>query len=525
MNDTISITRIDFSSQLFKKCSKNVDYETYWPFKDEECIFDKKFSYNRRKVDSACINMEEDYKPSLIECQHDEKIIIYSTETSIIEYDADTQIKRPLVNLKNSTNSFDYDYNMKCLFWYDYLTKEIKKNCKNSKEEILLRGIQSVSDMRIDWINKKIYWIEIDNIAYSDYNGEAKRFLKSINKTDLLAIDSLNSIIYWNKFDEGKNTWFIMKSKINEKGLMDEEILVETITKINSLIFFNNILYFIIDKNISSVKLDSKSIETIYRATNNITGFAISEQRIYYKENDPLSDIQYRLKYDLSNLVTISHTRDNITKIIVYESNLEIPDKYNCLHPTNYNCLLMCLNSPELYSCSNTSGFYIEKKSNERVKIPELSCSPGQFKCLNDRCISSNSSCDNIDDCFDSTISISDKSSDETLCNIDSTDLESDATISHITNNSSFTDNNNNISTFSFKNIILTSSFAGIVALFTIFTIIYYTITRKRRFKFSPNYQNLNDLSSNCNQNYANLVTNSASNLLQELANEQEPIV
>lgn len=535
-NNTINFTKIDFNLLDYKKCT-SIDYENYWPFKDDECVFDKKFSYMRRKKDSACLSSELDYKPSVIDCHNDEKLLIYSTANSIIEYDTDRVKKRedPLVQFKNSTNlaiAFDYDYKMRCLFWYDYTTSEIKKICKNNQlETILFREIENVSDLRIDWINKKIYWITNNKIECSDYNGESRRFLKSINKSDLLAIDSSKSLIYWNELDEEKKSWFILKSKISEEGLMEEESLVETKIKINSLIIFNNMPHFMIDNTISCVDLNTKMIKTIYRPKNNISGFTINQGRIYYKETDELSHIKYAPKHKLESSITIPRTRDNITKIFIYESNLYVYDKYNCLNPTNYNCLFMCLNSPDLFSCSNNSSFYIENKATEIAKNNEIVCTFDQDKCLNDKCVSLKKFCDKVDDCLDYNISISGKSYDEANCTYEEINkvvtstiisllTDYDNTFSKDTLNvTGVNDLSNDKFSFSFKNIILTSSFGGIIALVMIITIVYYIITRKRRFKSSFNYQNLVSLPLGQKETYR--LTDSVSTLLQN----QEPFV
>jgi len=532
--NTINFTKIEFNFLDYKNCT-SIDYENYWPFKDDECVFDKKFSYMRRKMYSPCLSSELDYKPSVIDCRNEEKLLIYSTENSIIEYDTNGEKKRedPLVKFINSTDlaiAFDYDYKMRCLFWYDYTTSEIKKLCKNNQlETILLREIENVSDLRIDWINKKIYWIANNKIECSDYNGESRRFLKSINKTDLLAIDSSKSLIYWNEFNEDKKSWFIMKSKINEEGLEDEESIVETKIKIKSLIIFKNMPHFMIDNTI--VMLNTTTITTIYEPIHNILGFSINRGRIYYKETDESSNIKYAPQHDLKSSKTIPRTRDNITKFFIYESDLHVYDKYNCLNPTNYNCLLMCLNSPDLFSCSNNSSFYIENKATEIAKNTEIICTFGQDKCLNNKCVSSKKFCDKVDDCLDSNISISGKNSDEANCTYDEiNNLINSTIISILTdyeetfskdtlNVTGVNDSSNDEFSFSFKKIILTSSFGGIIALVMIITIVYYIITRKRRFKSSFNYQNLGSLPLGRKETYR--VTDSVSTLLQD----QEPFV
>ena len=480
-------------------------------------------------------------KPNIINFHDFDEILIYSTPTAIIEYNTVEEVKTTLVEFKKPTDSivsFDLDYSLKCLFWYEWEQKEIKKKCDKNDEAILHEGVENVTDLRVDWINKNLYWISADKIERSNYNGESRIVMKNgTKKTNLLTLDPSKSLIYWNSYDEGKKSWFIVRSSIIRDKLDDAELEVETKNEINSLVVFDHLPYFTIDKKLSYADMDTNTIIHPHLSENilEVMLFAVSDQRIYYY-NEKNNGLEYLVNSNITNLhETIPNTNENVNRFLLYGPGSQAYDRHNCLFSDNYTCLLMCSNIEP--SCSAASNIYMDRKMKDIAISSD--CSFHQYKCSNNKCISMSQVCNDEDDCLDADINKTRKSSDEANCDSTQTTTQTSTVTVFISVNTiqnvsiseekiTFNGTNSVIQSetfdISFKSILLTSLLSVILILFMILTISYYIITRKKRFKCSSNYHNLNHLPfSQISSNSG--VANSVNNSTQNMGHDEEPLI
>ncbi|KAL4217440.1 Low-density lipoprotein receptor-related protein 2 [Mactra antiquata] len=438
-----------------------------------------------------CINTEGSYmckcndkyikKDDGKTCKRTDKItpwLVFTNRYYIREITTDGENYQKVADDFGNAVAMDILYDEDMLYFTDVTAKVIKRMTLNGSitDTVVDHGIESAEGIAIDWIARKLYWIDAKNVGLfvSELNGTNIKTLLSksiLRRPRALVVNPFSGYAYWSDWSkdayigsiglDGSNPTMVITRKLGWPNALT--IDYET----NRLWWADAHLDWIEFSNV-----DGTNRHVVRRNVPHPFAIAVFEDWIYWTDWNHLT-IEKCHKYTGENHTILLNTTHRPMDIHVFHplkqkpavavvqmlarstSNLAIwvrvpaaaeinpcghvnggcshlcliqpggdnftcacPDKFelnddkhtcrpNCsinqvrCGPTDERCI------PRIWQCDGTSD--CKDGFDEPDTCPTTTCSPGQYRCRNNRCIYQFQVCDLIDQCGDG--------SDEEGCN------------------------------------------------------------------------------------------------------------
>lgn len=228
-------------------------------------------------------------------------------------------------------------------------------NIENGRTITFRSQTISPESLAVDWITKKIYWIDIEpyRVEVSDYHGNNSLLFLLYNQIPkCLALAPLNGLLFWS--DNEHNTI----SRISMNGLESTHKIIINNTKAIALTVDHNLKKIfwsdVQASRIRSANFDGQNQrEIVATYTPTIT---IHNNNIYY------SDFVHKLVYSLDVIERSKKNElikfDDFIPHLQYFSQLNQPDANSQCFINNGGCSNLCLLSSEFpfYSCACPTG-------------------------------------------------------------------------------------------------------------------------------------------------------------------------
>ncbi|XP_053385857.1 low-density lipoprotein receptor-related protein 2-like [Mercenaria mercenaria] len=336
-----------------------------------------------------------------------------------------------------------YDENM--LYFTDVTAKQIKRMTINGSvtETVIDHGIKSPEGLAIDWVGRKLYWIDAKRVAMyvSELNGTSvKTLLKKtiLRRPRALVLNPFTGYAYWSDWSkesyigsmglDGSDPKIVIKRKLGWPNALTMDY--ET----NGLWWADAHLDWIEYANV-----DGTNRHMVRRNVPHPFAIAVFEDWVYWTDWNHLT-IEKCNKFTGGNHTTLLNTTHRPMDIHVFHPLKQKLGKNPC-GKQNGGCSHLCLLQPggTNFTCACPDQFELDKdmhtcKANcsitqircgaindrcipriwkcdgsrdckdgadEPDTCPATTCSPGQFRCRNNKCVYGFQTCDLIDQCGD----------------------------------------------------------------------------------------------------------------------------
>ncbi|CAG0879500.1 unnamed protein product [Darwinula stevensoni] len=347
----------------------------------------------------------------------------------------------------------DYMYSQDQLFFSDVVAKTIfrskfNESSSNDKEKIIRHDSHGLEGLAVDWVGKKIYWLDRHNkqLDVAELNGTNRRTLKASGISYPRAIAVHPGIGYLFYTDWQLHAYI---GKLGMDGSNFTRILSQE-NKINwpnalTIDFFSDRIFWA-DGHLDYIAFadfDGKHVHHVLSGPSVPHVFAITvfDDYLYWTDWNLLAVMKAH-KFTGKGYQAIRNTTHKAYDIQIYHP-LRQPDFPNPCGNNNGGCSHLCLLSPRnasvTYTCTCPNQFFLspdgkscianctlgehkcggsdekciplfwkcdgEKDcadgSDEPSSCPERKCKTGQYQCKNFNCTSPTQICDGRNDCGD----------------------------------------------------------------------------------------------------------------------------
>ncbi|XP_037895975.1 low-density lipoprotein receptor-related protein 1B isoform X2 [Glossina fuscipes] len=359
-----------------------------------------------------------------------------------------------LIHQLSNAVALDFDWDSKCLFWSDVTTTVgmIKRHCQTENKTTTLHQamLKNPDGLAVDWVAKNLYWCDkgLDTIEVSQLDGKYRRVLinENLREPRAVALDPYHRFLYWSDWGDSPHI-----GKAGMDGSNARMIIRENLGWPNALTisFESNQLFWgdAREDTISVSDLDGKNIRLLMARKLNphlnlhhIFAIAVWEDKIYWSDWE-MKSIEYCNRFTGQNCSTLITTIHRPMDLRIYHPYRQqqplVPAGNPCIHA---NCSTLCLLAPEepYYKCACPNNFVLDEDgqschanctaahfqcsqtykcipfywkcdtqddcgdgSDEPESCPPFHCEPGQYQCVNKKCIHPSAICDGIDQCGD----------------------------------------------------------------------------------------------------------------------------
>ncbi|XP_052813290.1 low-density lipoprotein receptor-related protein 2-like isoform X2 [Mya arenaria] len=307
------------------------------------------------------------------------------------------------------------------IFFTDVSAKELKSmhlNGSNTKT-VISGGSWSFKGIAVDWITRKLYWIDSRRIAVlvSNLNGtHTKTLLKKtfVEKPIALAVNPFTGYVYWSDWTQESYIGRMamdggspIKLITNKLGLPN----ALTLDYETGRIWWADAHYDWIEY----ADADGSNRHLVRRNTPHPFAIAVFEDWLYWSDWNHLT-IEKCKKYTGENFTVLLNTTNRHNDIHVYHPLKQKPGKNPC-GENNGGCSHLCLiaEGGQNYTCACPNDFVLENDTRTctsncsttqflcGTSERKVKCQDDKFSCDNGRCIPLTYQCDFDDDCGDNS--------------------------------------------------------------------------------------------------------------------------
>nr|XP_045622888.1 low-density lipoprotein receptor-related protein 2-like isoform X5 [Procambarus clarkii] len=309
--------------------------------------------------------------------------------------------------------ALDFDVKDSMLYFADVTAKTIYRGKINGteKEEVIKHDSHGLEGLAIDWIGRKIYWLDRHSkqLDVAELNGTNRKTLKASGINDPRAVALHPGIGYVYFTDWHLQTYI---GRIGMDGSNFSRILSfdDKVIWPNALTFdyFTDRIYWA-DAHLDYIAyadLDGKNRHEVISGSKVPHVFAITvfDDYMYWTDWN-LKAILKANKFTGEDFQFLRNTTHRPYDIHVFHPLRQLPYDNPC-GDNNGGCSHLCLLSPTAngsvtYVCACPDQFYLERDNKTCI----ANCTRGQFRCAgpDDKCIPKYWRCDGEKDCADGT--------------------------------------------------------------------------------------------------------------------------
>ncbi|XP_028846293.1 low-density lipoprotein receptor-related protein 2a isoform X3 [Denticeps clupeoides] len=347
---------------------------------------------------SSCVVSRDDY-------------LIYTTESTVRSLRLDPEdhaLPFPVVNVPRTSVALDYDR----LDNRIYFTQSsgvgqsrisyLSLSSPTSPPTVVASDLGAPDGIAYDWINKRIYYSDYINQTISSMavDGSLRTIVARVPRPRAIMLDPCRGYMYWT--DWGTN------AKI-ERATLGGNFRAEIIN--SSLVWPNGLTLDYDEERLywadaSLQKIERCSLTGTHRevvVSTAIYPFAMTlyGQHIYWTDWNTRS-IYRAGKHDGADLRVMTQNLPSRPMDVHVLSNSR---QQQCSSPClqfNGGCSHVCTPGPQGAECQCPSeGRWYLADNKNCIRDNGTRCQPGQFTCMNGRCIRAQWKCDNDNDCGD----------------------------------------------------------------------------------------------------------------------------
>ncbi|XP_052813493.1 low-density lipoprotein receptor-related protein 2-like [Mya arenaria] len=381
-------------------------------------------------------------------CKKRDKVtpwLIFTNRYYIRELTTDGNNYQKIAENFGNAVAMDILYAEELLFFTDVSAKELKSmhlNGSNTKT-VISGGSLSFEGIAVDWITRKLYWIDAKRISVlvSNLNGtHMKTLLKKtfVKRPRALAVNPFNGYVYWSDWTRDS---YIGRMAMDGGGPI--KLITKKLGWPNALTLdYETGRIWWADAHLDWIEFadaDGSNRHLVRRNTPHPFAIAVFEDWLYWSDWNHLT-IEKCNKYTGENLTVLLNTTHRPMDIHVYHPLKQKPGKNPC-GDNNGGCSHLCLiaEGGQNYTCACPNDFVLQNdnktctsncsttqflcgprderciprvwkcdgtydcrdKSDEPKTCPAVKCSPGQYPCRNGKCVYDFQVCDTVDNCGD----------------------------------------------------------------------------------------------------------------------------
>lgn len=378
------------------------------------------------------------YNPTITACpvQEEQAFLLVAARQAILRFDLtnpDAGMQALPIPHLNLVIALDFDLANNCIFWSDVSDKKIYRLCfdgHHDVETLVENNLRSVEGLAFDWVSKNLYFVDGDlktlEVIRTDISnfGRMRRTLLSSDTLDNprgIALHPYKGFLYITDWSESKPQ--VARAYLDGKNfttLFGAGVVgwPNGIT----IDFQEERIYFADAKldYIASADLDGHNLRKIISNSDKLLqpfAVGIYKSTVYWDDWTVEQVMQADKVFGWGISPIANFTRSGLVDLKVY-GHWSQNGNNSCSNQTK-DCNFLCMGRPNNeYSCLCPDG--LQKKSrisrtreecgcpdgssiddNGTCKSLNNTCSPGFFKCNNDKCIPDKWVCDKDNDCGD----------------------------------------------------------------------------------------------------------------------------
>ncbi|CAL4066593.1 unnamed protein product [Meganyctiphanes norvegica] len=309
--------------------------------------------------------------------------------------------------------ALDFDDKEDMIYFADVTAKTIFRAKINGteKEAIIKHDAHGLEGIAIDWVGRKIYWIDrhSKHLDVAELNGTNRMTLKATGINDPRAV-SVHPGIGYVYFTDWHLQAYIGRigmdgSNFSRVLTFDDKIVWPNAFTID---YFTDKIFFA-DAHldyIACTDLEGRNRHEILVGSRvpHVFALTVFDDYMYWTDWN-LKAILKAHKFTGEGLTTLRNTTHRPYDIQIYHPLRQIPYNNPCKDNPG-GCSHLCLLSPKKdgsigYKCACPDQFFLQKD----MKTCIANCTQGQFRCSgkDDKCIPKYWKCDGEKDCLDGT--------------------------------------------------------------------------------------------------------------------------